>query len=82
MKTKRFAIFIQIGIYASVLLFGSANVLWGEPKGKIVISTAYDLPTMDPHMHGVRPMLIVGWHLFDNLLYRDPETMTLLGSLR
>ena len=57
MKIKRFAIFIQIGIYGSVLFFSSANVLWGEPKGKIVISTAYDLPTMDPHMHGMRPRI-------------------------
>jgi peptide/nickel transport system substrate-binding protein len=26
-------------------------------------------------------MLVVGWHLFDNLLYRDPETMKIVPHL-
>jgi len=81
MKSKRFIVLLQVVIYGSVFLFASVSALWGQPKGRIVISTAYDLPTMDPHMHGVRPMLIVGWHLFDNLLYRDPETMKIVPHL-
>ena len=74
-------IFLLLLIYGLIFIVASPNPLWAKPKGKAVISTAYDLPTMDPHMHGVRPMLIVGWHLFDNLLYRDPKTMKIVPHL-
>jgi peptide/nickel transport system substrate-binding protein len=45
------------------------------PKGQVVVALDTDVPTLDPHMHNVRGMLIVGWHLFDNLISRDPTTM-------
>jgi peptide/nickel transport system substrate-binding protein len=45
------------------------------PKGQVVVALGTDVVTLDPHMHNVRVMLIVGWHLFDNLISRDPMTM-------
>jgi peptide/nickel transport system substrate-binding protein len=45
------------------------------PKGQVVVALSTDVPTLDPHLHNVRGMLIVGWHLFDNLIARDPTTM-------
>jgi peptide/nickel transport system substrate-binding protein len=45
------------------------------PKGQVVVALGADVPTLDPHMHNVRVMLIVGWHLFDNLIARDPTTL-------
>src|SRR5215475_11870449 len=45
------------------------------PKGQVVVALGADVPTLDPHMHNMRGMLIVGWHLFDNLISHDPSTM-------
>jgi peptide/nickel transport system substrate-binding protein len=45
------------------------------PKGQVVVALAGDVPALDPHMHNIRGMLIVGWQLFDNLISRDPTTM-------
>jgi peptide/nickel transport system substrate-binding protein len=45
------------------------------PKGQVVVALGADVPSLDPHMHNVRGMLIVGWQLFDNLISRDPMTM-------
>jgi peptide/nickel transport system substrate-binding protein len=45
------------------------------PTGQVVVALGADISTLDPHMHNVRGMLIVGWQLFDNLLSRDPTTM-------
>jgi peptide/nickel transport system substrate-binding protein len=52
-----------------------------EPKGQVVVALGSDVPTLDPHMHNVRGMLIVGWHLFDNLISRDPATMKAVPHL-
>lgn len=81
MKTKRMYIFLLLLIYGFVFLVASANPLWAKPQGKIIISTAYDLPSMDPHMHSVRPMFMVGWHMWDNLVYRDPVTREIVPWL-
>jgi peptide/nickel transport system substrate-binding protein len=51
------------------------------PKGQVVVALTTDVPTLDPHMHNVRVMLIVGWHLFDSLTARDPTTMKLVPHL-
>jgi peptide/nickel transport system substrate-binding protein len=45
------------------------------PKGQVVVALGADVPALDPHMHNVRGMLIVGWQLFDNLVSRDPTIM-------
>jgi peptide/nickel transport system substrate-binding protein len=45
------------------------------PKGQVVVALGTDVLTLDPHMHNDRVMLIIGWHLFDNLISRDPLTM-------
>ena len=74
MKSKKACLFFQLVAYGFIFFVVSVTPLWGEPQGRVFISTAYDLPTMDPHMHSVRPMFTVGWHMFDNLVYRDPVT--------
>ncbi len=70
---KRRFYFLSL-IYVFSILIISPIASWGQPKDRIVVATAYDFPTMDPHMHSVRPMFIVGLHVWDNLVYRDPET--------
>jgi peptide/nickel transport system substrate-binding protein len=45
------------------------------PRGQVVVALSSDVPTLDPHMHNVRVMLVVGWHLFENLLSRDRVSM-------
>jgi peptide/nickel transport system substrate-binding protein len=64
----------------SVALVVSVVVVFGAaaqrvPKGQVVIALGSDIPALDPHMHNIRGMLIVGWQLFDNLISRDPTTM-------
>jgi len=56
-----------------VVVFGAAAQR--VPKGQVVVALGADVPTLDPHMHNIRGMLIVGWHLFDNLISHDPTTM-------
>ena len=56
-----------------VVVFGAAAQR--APKGQVVVALGADVPTLDPHMHNIRGMLIVGWQLFDNLISRDPTTM-------
>ncbi len=75
MRKRRFLLFLLFAVvYGLTIFVASSDLLGAEPKGKIVIATAYDLPTMDPHMHSVRPMFVVGLHIWDNLVYRDPVT--------
>jgi peptide/nickel transport system substrate-binding protein len=45
------------------------------PKGQVVVALGSDLSALDPHMHNIRGMLIVGWQLFDSLISRDATTM-------
>ena len=64
----------------SLTLAMSAVVVVGAaaqrvPKGQVVVALGADVPALDPHMHNVRGMLIVGWQLFDNLVSRDPMTL-------
>ena len=56
-----------------VVVFGAAAQR--APKGQVVVALGADVPTLDPHMHNIRGMLIVGWQLFDSLISRDPTTM-------
>jgi peptide/nickel transport system substrate-binding protein len=80
MRKRKVSLF-QIILYSCFVLLAYSHVSWAEAKGKLVISTAYDLPTMDPHMHSVRPMFVVGLHLFDNLVYREPDTRKIVPHL-
>lgn len=58
----------------SVLPLSTAEAL-RIPKGQVVVALGADVPALDPHMHNIRGMLIVGWQLFDSLISRDPTTM-------
>jgi peptide/nickel transport system substrate-binding protein len=65
---------IRLAVAVSVVV-GLGGEAQGMPKGKVVVALGTDVLTLDPHMHNVRVMLIVGWHLFDNLISRDPMSM-------
>ncbi len=45
------------------------------PKGKLVNALSSDISTLDPQNHNIRVNYIVGWHLYDNLVYRDQKTL-------
>ncbi len=45
------------------------------PKGQIVNALSSDISTLDPQNHNIRVNYIVGWHLYDNLVYRDQKTL-------
>jgi peptide/nickel transport system substrate-binding protein len=63
---------LTIALSAAV---GLATAAQRTPKGQVVVALSTDVPTLDPHMHNVRVMLIVGWQLFDSLTARAPTTM-------
>jgi peptide/nickel transport system substrate-binding protein len=67
-KMISFALMISV-----VVVYGAAAQR--VPKGEVVVALGADVPALDPHMHNIRGMLIVGWQLFDNLISRDPTTM-------
>jgi hypothetical protein len=55
-----------------VVVFGAAAQR--VPQGQGVVALGADVPTLDPHMHTVRGMLIVGWQLTEECL-RTPPAM-------
>jgi peptide/nickel transport system substrate-binding protein len=60
-------------ILAGVLLFpGFAGA---APQGKLVVGLSSDISTLDTQYHNIRVNYIVGWHLYDNLVYRDQNTL-------
>jgi len=54
-------------------------VLPGQPsaasKGQITVALSSDVGTLDPQNHNIRINYIAGWHLYDNLVYRDQKTL-------
>jgi peptide/nickel transport system substrate-binding protein len=73
MLVRRLNIIWFVAAVSAVVAFGAAAHT--VPKGQVVVALGSDVLTLDPHMHNVRVMLIIGWHLFDNLVSRDPTTM-------
>jgi peptide/nickel transport system substrate-binding protein len=69
---------LAVILLAVVALAAAAQ---GTPRGQVVVALSSDVPTLDPQMHTVRVMLIVGWHLFDSLTAREPGTMKLVPHL-
>jgi peptide/nickel transport system substrate-binding protein len=61
------------------ILFGAILLIPGQilsaPKGQIVNALSSDISTLDTQFHNIRVNYIVGWHLYDNLVYRDQKTM-------
>ncbi len=53
----------------------SPGALWAAPKGKIVCAMSSDIATLDTQHHNSRVSYIAGWHLYDNLVYRDQKTL-------
>ena len=73
MPTQRLKMISLTLVISVVVVFGAAAQR--VPKGQVVVALGADVPALDPHMHNIRGMLIVGWQLFDNLISRDPTTM-------
>ncbi|MDP3038328.1 MAG: ABC transporter substrate-binding protein, partial [Deltaproteobacteria bacterium] len=55
--------------------------LGAAPKGKLVAALSSDISTLDTQQHNIRINYIVGWHLYDNLVYRDQKTMQIVPHL-
>jgi peptide/nickel transport system substrate-binding protein len=66
---------------AFAVVVGLGAAAQTAPKGQVVVALSTEVHTLDPHMHNVRVMLIVGWHLFDSLTAHDPTTMKLVPHL-
>jgi peptide/nickel transport system substrate-binding protein len=66
-------------IWAVFILWGITILFPGQilaaPKGQIVCALSSDISTLDPQNHNIRVNYIVGWHLYDNLVYRDQKTL-------
>ena len=62
-------------LLAGILIFLLPGYLWAAPKGKIVCAMSSDISTLDTQYHNSRVTYIVGWHLYDNLVYRDQKTL-------
>ncbi len=73
MLVRRLNISWFVMAVSAVVALGTAA--YTVPKGQVVVALGTDVFTLDPHMHNVRVMLIIGWHLFDNLISRHPTTM-------
>ena len=63
----------MILLFAGILIF--PGHLWAVPKGKIVVALSSDISSLDTQNHNIRVNYIVGWHLYDNLVYRDQKTL-------
>jgi peptide/nickel transport system substrate-binding protein len=72
MLVRRLNLILCVVVVSAAVALGAAHA---EPKGQVVVALGADVFTLDPHMHNVRVMQIMGWHLFDNLISRDPTTM-------
>jgi ABC-type transport system substrate-binding protein len=75
-KMKNFG---KWAIWAVFILWGITILFPGPilaaPKGQIVCALSSDISTLDPQNHNIRVNYIVGWHLYDNLVYRDQKTL-------
>ena len=60
-------------LLAGTFIFPST--VWAAPKGKIVCAMSSDIATLDTQHHNSRVSYIAGWHLYDNLVYRDQKTL-------
>ena len=70
---KKWTLGGTILLLAVTLIF--SGTLWAAPKGKIVCAMSSDIATLDTQHHNSRVSYIVGWHLYDNLVYRDQKTL-------
>jgi len=63
------------GLFLLMAIFSLASQASAAPKGKLVNALSTDISTLDTQNHNIRVNYIVGWHLYDNLVYRDQKTM-------
>ncbi len=66
---------VGIALLLAGIFIISPGSLWAAPKGKIVCALSSDISTLDTQNHNIRVNYIVGWHLYDNLVYRDQKTL-------
>ena len=66
-----------LAIAVGVLAF--AFPAMAAPTGKITVAFDTDTPTMDPHMHAERAGVIVNWHIFDSLFFRQNDMSVVPG---
>jgi len=78
---KKILIFWSIAVAAIALMFATAPAM-AAPEGKIVVAFDTDTPTMDPHGHAERAGVIINWHLFDSLFFRQKDMKVVPGLIK
>jgi peptide/nickel transport system substrate-binding protein len=73
------------GRWGISLLIAGILILPGQllaaPQGNLVVALSSDISTLDTQNHNIRINYIVGWHLYDNLVYRDQKTLKIGPAL-
>ncbi len=62
---------VALGVMALVF----PGQLSAASKGQLTVALSSDVGTLDVHHHNIRINYIAGWHLYDNLVYRDQKTL-------
>ncbi|HXZ34576.1 MAG TPA: ABC transporter substrate-binding protein [Thermodesulfobacteriota bacterium] len=69
-KRIRVAIFLML---AGLLIFPGPSS--AAPQGSMTVALSSDISSLDTQYHNIRVNYIVGWNLYDNLVYRDQKTL-------
>ncbi len=77
MKTKGW--FVLLAIVGLALCGGP--IVEAAVKDTLTIALGSDVDNLDPHMFAHRESVIVTQHIYDALVYRDPDTMQLTPHL-
>ncbi|MCP4687245.1 MAG: ABC transporter substrate-binding protein [Desulfobacterales bacterium] len=74
MKSKRTG-FVILVLAAVICVCAAAPAAWGGKKdNSLNIAFTKELETLDRYFNTAREGIVFSRHVFDNLLYRDPET--------
>jgi len=76
---KRFILLTVLFILALALFVPSSYA--GKKTDTLNVAFSKELPTLDRYFNTTREGIIIARHVFDNLLYRDPETYEYKGLL-
>lgn len=71
-----------IGLVAAVgLAVLDCSPSGAAAKETVILALGSDVDNLDPHMYAHRESVIVTAHIYDSLVYRDPDTMQLTPHL-
>ena len=79
MRVRRSVAWVMMAV--GVLALGIPTGTVAQPRGQLVAALDSDRETLDPHQATGTIDYMVLMHIFDHLIARNPETMTLVGGL-